>query len=836
MKECPQCHRCYADLSASCDDDGQALLASIPGEPLIDGRYELERRLGQGSLGIVFKAKHKFLKTTHAVKIITPALAGDDPSFATRFREDVLAAKTIRHQNIVAVTDFAAIENSISFLVMEFVAGKSFAELLSSGQRIEADRALELLSAVSAGVAAAHKKGLAHGNLKPANIILPEDFPVSDLKVLDLGLAKLRRKDWTSTKDQQQAAFLNSAFYRAPELWSEDTPDERSDVYSLATLFYEMLTGVVPFKADSIGEVRNKVLTQQIPSFDLVGLEVSPALEEAIFGGLSKGRDDRTPTVKEFVSDVRHALLVQTLELRRDEETQENSDYWTVSGRDYSAGIRRTERFEGGQGSSSFDQGNLSTGANVPTPPASNPRIEPVSPANKPATIVDENVQFTVFRPRAVEPEVSYSILVYAHLAERAPDAPADSPEPRELVQEKAEEALGTAFHAYADTVEDSQLAIPRKGVLTFVPDFPGLTLAPPQHMLVWRGPVHELEFTFTAGRELEGQTIRGNVRVYLGAIVLAELNIAINVNTAKARQLAAQPRQPDSMPTYRKIFASYSHRDEAIVQQFEQLVDAFGDKYLRDVRDIRAGEKWNDRLQELIRDADVFQLFWSKNSMKSEFVKDEWNYALSLNKPNFIRPTFWEEPMPEDKQAGLPPAALLELQFKRVPILTVPGAPQTTPGYGSSVSPAAVEPQPPPNPASLPPTPPPLPRMRSMPPPISAPPPPESAASPSMRSMPPPMTSTPPPPPIVVGGVQESALKTSASPPYPSESLPRRARRNVILGQYRPDAFPERGTESYREYTRKETSPVMLWLVVLIAILVLAGGIRLLLWYFLLG
>jgi TIR domain len=246
-------------------------------------------------------------------------------------------------------------------------------------------------------------------------------------------------------------------------------------------------------------------------------------------------------------------------------------------------------------------------------------------------------------------------------------------------------------------------------------------------------------------------------------------------------------------MPTYRKIFASYSHRDEAIVEQFEQLVDAFGDKYLRDVRDIRAGEKWNDRLQELIRDADIFQLFWSKNSMKSQFVKDEWNYALSLNKPNFIRPTFWEMPMPEDKQAGLPPAALLELQFKRVPIYSPPPEPApANVGVVNSQEPAKVIP--------------PVPVVVPEPVPTPAPPP--------MRSIP---TATMAPP---VHADQNY---------YPSQSVPEPMR--YPYGYPYP-MQPSGGYESERVDHRP--SRVRVLLIVLVALFLLGSGIGLLLWYFL--
>jgi len=181
MKECPQCRRCYPDRSLFCNEDGKTLLASLPGEPIIDGRYQLEQRLGQGSLGIVFKARHVDLRTAHAIKVLTPELAGNDPALAERFRQEVTAAAGVLHRNLTAVTDFGLSQNAIPFLVMELLEGPSLAELLSRDGRMRTDQALAVLSAIAAGVAAAHEQRLAHGNLKPANIMVPDNLPISTI-------------------------------------------------------------------------------------------------------------------------------------------------------------------------------------------------------------------------------------------------------------------------------------------------------------------------------------------------------------------------------------------------------------------------------------------------------------------------------------------------------------------------------------------------------------------------------------------------------------------------------------------------------------------------------
>ncbi|HSB27759.1 MAG TPA: protein kinase, partial [Pyrinomonadaceae bacterium] len=131
MKECPVCKRCYADEINHCPQHGDATTSTLLGDTTLDGRYLLERRLGQGGMGVVFQARHIFLKTAHAIKIILPDLVGNDPMLATRFRQEALAAAAIRHQNIIAVTDFGVVRGTMPFLVMEFIKGRSLQDLLT---------------------------------------------------------------------------------------------------------------------------------------------------------------------------------------------------------------------------------------------------------------------------------------------------------------------------------------------------------------------------------------------------------------------------------------------------------------------------------------------------------------------------------------------------------------------------------------------------------------------------------------------------------------------------------------------------------------------------------
>jgi len=285
---------------------------------------------------------------------------------------------------------------------------------------------------------------------------------------------------------------------------------------------------------------------------------------------------------------------------------------------------------------------------------------------------VDDNVQFTVYRPRRIAPETWRPVLAFAHLAERRPDAPADAPDPIEEVRRQARQVLGDAADAYTDVTQDSGEAIPREGEFTFVLDLPGMLVNPPQRSFRWVEDVQREEFRVKAPAALDGQTVRGALRVHLGALLVAEVRLAIAVDGAAGRTTPAETDAEHARP-YRRIFPSYSHRDEEIVRQVEAYARTMGDKYLRDVTHLRAGERWNDSLLEFIRTADVFQLFWSRDSMRSPWVRQEWEYALSLDRPHFVRPTYWQTPLPEAPDQDLPPAALRALHFQHLPVREVP-------------------------------------------------------------------------------------------------------------------------------------------------------------------
>jgi hypothetical protein len=304
------------------------------------------------------------------------------------------------------------------------------------------------------------------------------------------------------------------------------------------------------------------------------------------------------------------------------------------------------------------------------------PKVEvplPEVPIKNDDIVYDENVQFTVYRPKVVLPGKWHTMLAFAHLAEKAADAPADAPDPVQEVVRQAKQVLGS-MDAYRESTQDSTQAIPREGEITMVPEVEGIKFNPPRRSFLWDEPVHREEFRLmTKDAAIDApKTLRGRMTIFLSSLIIAEISLVFRVDTAQ-EPASAQPTEAAHARPYRKVFASYSHRDMAVVEHIEHYARALGDTYLRDIVHLKSGEQWNPRLLEMIDEADVFQLFWSTNSMRSPYVKQEWEYALTLNRPNFIRPTFWEDPLPELPGQGLPPETLRALHFQRIESARLP-------------------------------------------------------------------------------------------------------------------------------------------------------------------
>src|SRR5215208_1675678 len=221
-----------------------------------------------------------------------------------------MAAAAIRHPNTVSVTDYGVLQGTTPYLVMEFVEGRSLHEILSEQKRLSAVAAVEIMLAVCAGVAAAHRQGIVHRDLKPLNIMLrPGEPPGETLKVLDFGLAKIKSGDLLgSLVAVQTQGMMGSPFYMAPEQWSDEDIDVRADIYSLGIILYQMIAGDVPFKGKSVPSIMSMHLNAAPVPLAERGVEVPPLLERAIQHALEKDPNRRPQSVEEFVEELREAM------------------------------------------------------------------------------------------------------------------------------------------------------------------------------------------------------------------------------------------------------------------------------------------------------------------------------------------------------------------------------------------------------------------------------------------------------------------------------------------------------------------------------------------------
>ena len=593
-----------------CPFDGGALIDEDPfiGTTL-DGRYRLEEKIGESEIVKEYKAADTRLGREVAVKLFQLDPNFDQEAF-NRLSKKLSAISSFYHPNLISIFDFGVIDDSLTaYLVFEFIEGISLKEKINRDLP-SYDEALVVIEQVSSALESLHAKKIIHGNLNSEDIRLYGD----NVKQLELQLVDI--DSLSELKENSGRVRLTRTHgaedYMSPERIQDEGLDARADVYSLGVILYEMLSGRLPFEAST-----------QLESF-----------QKRLDGRPNSLRSARPDILKPVEDVVLRALA------RRPEQRQASAARLL---KEFGEAIRRKPA----------DERSL--------------KITPATGRGKEKPIyLDENVQFTVYRPNRVRPQEWYTMLAFAHLSERPPDAPAGF-DPVEEVRKQAGQILGEAARDYRTIAADSRLAVPREGELTMVPQMPGVEFNPPFSSFVWQEPIHRQEFRMRASATTNGQVIWGRLSVYLGSILLAEVGLSIRVDSNYDPRSKTVPQDVAQARAFRRIFASYSHRDASIVEQFERIARASGDDFIRDWTHLRAGEVWNDRLKEMIDAATIFQLFWSSNSMTSSFVRQEWEYALSLNRANFIRPIYWEEPLPEMRAQGLPPAALKRLQFHRL-------------------------------------------------------------------------------------------------------------------------------------------------------------------------
>jgi len=272
---------------------------SAPDRPVFNDRYEIHSRLGRGGMADVFLARDRLLDRPVAIKVLFPEYAAD-PNFVERFRREATAASNLTHPNIVGVYDFGR-HGGTYFMVMEYVNGRSLADILRADGTLHPQRAADIASDVAAALGFAHRNGVVHRDVKPANILVSSTGAV---KVADFGIA--RAMNAATEQDLTQAgAVMGTATYFSPEQAQGGNPDPRSDLYSLGIVMYEMVAGQVPFQGENPVAIAYKQVHDTPPPLSEVAPTVPAGYDAIVAKLLAKAPTARYPSADDLRSDLR---------------------------------------------------------------------------------------------------------------------------------------------------------------------------------------------------------------------------------------------------------------------------------------------------------------------------------------------------------------------------------------------------------------------------------------------------------------------------------------------------------------------------------------------------
>jgi len=280
------------------------------GRAIGQGKYIMEALIGSGAAGAVYRAQHRDLRRTVAIKVLHPHYQ-NDLAFMKRFHGEALAASRLDHPNIMRVIDFGQEEDGLVYIVMEFLSGKPLQTVLDEEGRLDRGRAIEILLQVCAGLTCAHESGIVHRDIKPDNIVLvpgrdDEGKTIEIVKVCDFGIAALQNVRGEENEYQLSASVIcGTPEYMSPEQGRGQSVDARTDVYACGIMLYELLTGRPPFLAENPIETLLKHAREApVPPSQLVA-DLDPGLEEIVLKAIRKSPDERQQSARELRLELR---------------------------------------------------------------------------------------------------------------------------------------------------------------------------------------------------------------------------------------------------------------------------------------------------------------------------------------------------------------------------------------------------------------------------------------------------------------------------------------------------------------------------------------------------
>ncbi len=304
LKVCRRCRRCYDQEVEVCANDQTILDEALPFPFRVAGRYRLQRKVAEGGMGTVFRAYDERLEREVAVKVIKSEIYNQE-GMRLRFEREARAVARIEHPGVVAIFDYGEIEDGSLYIVMEWLRGLDLARVMQLQGAGRPKDVATLLRQAGAALAAAHRGQIVHRDIKPANIFLtaaPGGFAV---KILDFGVAKELSRDTMLT---QTGAIIGTPRFMSPEQLLGKSVDARSDIYSLAAVAFQALTGEPLVRAEDFAQVLVEVINQDPPNVSAILAQAPKELDRLFGKALAKDADQRAENVEEWAVELGDAL------------------------------------------------------------------------------------------------------------------------------------------------------------------------------------------------------------------------------------------------------------------------------------------------------------------------------------------------------------------------------------------------------------------------------------------------------------------------------------------------------------------------------------------------
>jgi eukaryotic-like serine/threonine-protein kinase len=264
------------------------------------GRYQVEKELGKGAMGVVYLGKDPKIGRVVAIKTmaLSQEFEGEELADAReRFFREAETAGRLQHQNIVTIFD-AGEEHDLAYIAMEFLKGKDLVDFCKDGALLPMPKVLSIVARVAEALAYAHKQNVVHRDIKPANIMY--EFDSDTVKVTDFGIARITDSSKTKT-----GLVLGTPSFMSPEQIAGKKVDGRSDLYSLGVMLFQMLTGVLPFRGDSMAELMYKIANEEAPDIRIVRPDISERLANVVALSLAKRPETRYQDGDQFAADLK---------------------------------------------------------------------------------------------------------------------------------------------------------------------------------------------------------------------------------------------------------------------------------------------------------------------------------------------------------------------------------------------------------------------------------------------------------------------------------------------------------------------------------------------------